>query len=751
MSTPKFTATKTRSNRPGWSVTFRHPVRTDSKNQRGLKLRKGLGTAIDSEADEYVRQLNALLADESWWTGDRRTDAAQKFAPVVVSAFFDGIEAAALQSNQKRDEVIPLPGKDEGYSKALLLGTTGAGKTSLLRHLIGTSSAERFPSTSTAKTTTADIEIITAPAKYLSVVTFIPDHEVRAYIDECLEAACVEAVQGRGDAKIMGALLQHEEQRFRLSYILGAWKASADINDDEFRFDDQIEDDSEIDDDETISNEEQDAHLAKLSSYLGSIKSLTSSTQSTVERDLGSLQAQTTVDDRAAWLELFGTEVFKSPQFSELALDILDDVGRRFDFVNAGIDRGPTDWPISWTFSTVDRAEFLRQVRWFSSNHHKQFGRLLTPLVDGIRVRGPFYPADPALRLADKLVLLDGEGIGHTATSASSVSTRITQRFDDTDMVLLVDNAQQPMQAAPLALLRSIGSSGFSKKLAIAFTHFDQVKGANLVSFEQKREHVSASIRNAIGSLRDYIGMGIANALERQIESHSVFLGGLDRDNDKLPQGFKRELGKLITLMGGATAPIAPVACKPIYDFRGLEIAMRDAIDAFRSPWRARLGLSHHENVAKEHWTRIKALSRRLANNWGDEYGNLRPIADLLSSLQEEASKWLDRPAAWTSDPANDDDRESALDPIRRVVFVKLQELVTKRLKDDQLANWRIAFDFSGKGSTVLRADMINDINYDAAPHMSANMTQDARDFLDRLYDILRDGIETSGGKIRPV
>ena len=61
MSGAKFTATKTRSNRPGWSVTFRHPVRTDSKNQRGLKLRKGLGTAVDAEADEYVRQLNVLL------------------------------------------------------------------------------------------------------------------------------------------------------------------------------------------------------------------------------------------------------------------------------------------------------------------------------------------------------------------------------------------------------------------------------------------------------------------------------------------------------------------------------------------------------------------------------------------------------------------------------------------------------------------------------------------------------------------
>jgi hypothetical protein len=96
-------------------------------------------------------------------------------------------------------------------------------------------------------------------------------------------------------------------------------------------------------------------------------------------------------------------------------------------------------------------------------------------------------------------------------------------------------------------------------------------------------------------------------------------------------------------------------------------------------------------------------------------------------------------------------DREAALDPIRRAVFTKLQALVSRRLKDDQLTNWRIAFDFSGKGSASRRADVINDINHDAAPHMSANMTQDARDFLDRLYAILRDAIETSGGKIRAV
>jgi hypothetical protein len=648
--------------------------------------------------------------------------------------------------------VIPLPGREDGYTNALLLGTTGAGKTTLLRHLIGTSHFERFPSTSTAKTTTADIEIVTAVGGYDAIVTFIPEHEVRAYVDECLEAACAEAAQGRTNSKVMGALLQHEEQRFRLSYILGPWKAPAEVDEDEFKFEDQVEESSEIDNNEAVNSTEQKQNYEKLSSYLSSIKALSTTIQSQVEQEVGFLKDQPDGDDRAAWLELFGNEVFEHPQFSEISLDILEEVARRFDFIAKGqIERGPTQWPISWQFSTQDRAEFLSQVRWFSSNHHQQFGRLLTPLVDGIRARGPFYPSEPELRIADKLVLLDGEGIGHVATGASSISTHITQRFEETDMILLVDNAQQPMQAAPLALLRTVGSSGFSKKVAIAFTHFDQVKGANLVSFDHKREHVAASIRNAIGSLRDHIGIGISSALDRQIERHSVFLGGLDRDSQKLPHGYKRELAKLIGFLQDSTTPGAPARCVPVYEFKGLEIAMRDAIDAFRAPWRARLGLSYHESIAKEHWTRIKALSRRLANNWDDEYGNLKPIADLLSSLQDEASKWLDRPAAWESGPATDDEREAALDPIRQAVFTKLQELVSRRLKDDQLTNWRIAFDFSGKGSASRRADVINDINQDAAPHMSANMTQDARDFLDKLYAILRDAIEGSGGKIRAV
>jgi hypothetical protein len=728
-------------------------MRTDSRGQRGLKVRRGLGTAEDTEADRLVAELNEVLGDESWWSGDRRPEAERKFSSVVVSAFFDGIEAGAVDSQARRNEILPLPTREDGYSHIFFLGTTGAGKTTLLRHVIGSDPIEdRFPSTSTAKTTTADIEIVTAPTPFRAAVTFMPEHELRAHVEECLEEACLETVQSRADAKIMGAFLQHREQRFRLSYVLGSWSERSDADEAEFAFEDEALTEAEIDDGEAVGPEEHSRNLVRLRAYLERIKGFANEVEGSVAETLGSLQDQKTADDRAAWLELFGNEAFTHKEFSEIALDVMDEISERFSAISAGkIERAASGWPILWHYESEDRSDFLQQVRWFSSNHHRQFGRLLTPLVDGMRIQGPLYPSNPELNKADKLVLLDGQGLGHTATTASSISTRITQRFESVDMILLVDNAQQPMQAAPLALLRAVGSAGFADKLAIGFTHFDQVKGANLGSFEQKREHVVASVANAIASLRDIVGAGVAGALDRQIDQQSIFLGGLDRPTGKIPPGYQRELGRLIEAMQQAAAPEEPVECAPQYEFKGLEVAMRDAIDAFRDPWRARLGLIYHDAIAKEHWTRVKALTRRLANGWADEYGTLTPVADLLARLQEEASKWLDQPAGWTRQPEGEEEREAALDKIRRAVFARLYELTKRRLRDDQVAAWRTAYDHSGTGSGLRRARTIDEIHRNAAPHISAAMNQDAREFLTELYAILREAIEKAGGIILPI
>jgi len=277
-------------------------------------------------------------------------------------------------------------------------------------------------------------------------------------------------------------------------------------------------------------------------------------------------------------------------------------------------------------------------------------------------------------------------------------------------MILLVDNAQQPMQAAPLALLRTAATFGCAPKLAIAFTHFDQVKGPNLTSFTKKKDHVLSSLGNAAATLRTTVGLGLANTVEKQLTGHSIFLGGLQDRTSKLPLGYKRQLLALIKMMERASEPIKTTDCGPEYQLKGLEIAMQNAIDAFGDPWQARLGHATLEHIPQEHWTRIKALSRRLANDWADEYDGLQPVADLLERFQEEVSRWLDQPIRWTRLPEDDDEQEIVLNAIREAVSKKLSQLTRDRLKDEQEDNWCAAYDFSGRGSAGQRSQAIEAI-----------------------------------------
>lgn len=752
MSTQIYTATKTRSNRPGWSVTFKHPKRRDSRGRCGLKVRRGLNTSDDNEADRLVAQMNELLADQYWLSVDRRKEAAQRFDEKIVAAFFDGMEAGKINSADLRNTKIELPNAQSGYSRVLLTGTTGAGKTTLLRHLIGSNhTTDRFPSTSTARTTTAEIEIIVAESPFAAAVTFMPEHEIRAHLDECLEEACLNAIQAQSMDKIASALLSHREQRFRLSYILGQWgRDQTTLNEDDFSFEDGESPIEAIDECEEVAASEIATNAQRLDAFLERIKALAVGVGEHLAKEIGALDDQKSPDDRASWLEMFGDTLYEYDEFSEIALDILEDVKMRFSGIQAGnFDFGPTGWPVLWNFESASREEFLQHVRWFSSNHHKQFGKLLTPLVDGLRVKGPFFPALDEMQVAPKLVLLDGEGIGHSAKSASSISTRITRRFADVDMILIVDNAEQPMQTAPLELLRSVGNSGHGEKLAVAFTHFDLVKGPNLKDHSQKRAHVLNSVRDAINTLKQSVGVPVASMLEDQIESHAFYLGGLDREIDKIPSGYQKEIVRLLATLQEAAVPAFPVEATPIYSVEGLEIALRDAVEGFQSPWKARLGLKYRDGIAKEHWTRIKALSRRLANAWANEYDSMRPVADLVTRLQENISKWLDSPSGWSREPKDKDERIAAIAPIRKAVFSALHDLAENRLADLHRAEWTSAFDEAGRGSGQRRVERINGIYEDAAPLVSSAMNESARKFLHQLHQIVREAVDGVGGRFR--
>ena len=751
-----YRASKTQSQRPGWSVTFRHPRRSDNRGKFGLRLRRGLGTNDAEEADRLVEQLNELLADSGWWSADRRYEAALQFDGAIVAIFFDDIEIGDDDPRGLREQHIRLPTRDEGYSRVMLVGTTGAGKTTLLRHLIGSDHTnDRFPSTSTARTTTSDIEVVTSNGPFEAVLTFTSEHEARRLIDECLEAACLSAVQGEDESKIADALLSHREQRLRLSYILGSWPKSDVVDDSDFTFEYDDDQGESIPQEEIVDESERYRNDFNLRRYVARVKETAAQIEAKLSEDLKPLDDTVAVQDdgdRDAWLELFEEQLHLNDDFADISSDFRDDIIERSMLVEAGVfERTFDGWPRLWKYTTDDRERFLSHLRWFSSNHHQQFGRLLTPLVNGLRVKGPFRPVDDRLPNDANLVLLDGEGLGHTARSAYSISSRVTQKYSEVDMILLVDSAQQPMQAAPLQLLRSVGSSGYAHKLAIAFTHFDLVRGDNLGEAEERQAHVLRSFRNGMTTIREVLGNQVASALERQVENSAFFLGALDKDKGRIPNGVASEMAKLIDLMSEVAKPRKELNASPIYSFEELALALRDAVENFRTPWRGRLGLEYQGSAPKEHWTRIKALARRVAFGWDDyEYDYLRPVAEFRDYLQESISRWLENPIAWKT-AVDDESKQAAIDEIRQNAFDRLYALANSRVATNHRSTWGSAYDLRGRGSSFVRAQRIDQIYEAAAPHVSSSMSDPARRFVVTIQQIIKESVEETGGSVRDV
>lgn len=628
--------------RRAWCIIFRHPLRHDLQGHVGLRVRRGLGTTDRAEAERLKDQMNELLSDKELWNPAAQERAKSIYDSHVIGAFYDNLTPIEQDFWGVRERIIPLSALDNDYTRVLLIGTTGAGKTTLVRQLLGTDPRiERFPSTSAAKTTISDLEIVLAEGPYRAVVSFLPKDWAQAYIEECVAAAILAHLENRGFGEVARKLLEHSEQRFRLSYILGNWSIlSKSEEEDELSDEDEGEEEYVIEQD-VISLEERNKLVERLHNYLQSVQSLADISRDELETKLKFSWEDASKEDRDAFQELLEDELYNQEAFHRLVDNILDDVEERFEILQKGqIIREKGGWPSYWTFEASDREDFLKTISQFSSNYAQNFGRLLTPLVQGIRAAGPFQPV---WREGDipRLVLMDGEGLGHSPDTTASISTRITDLYEKADAIVLVDSASQPMQAAPGAVLRSVVSSGHVSKLMICFTHFDTVKGDNLPDQGAKKSHVLNSLDNAIMAVGKDLGQRAGHAIKGSLdENEPFFVSNIQNQLTEKAKATRTELNRMLTALEEVKSPSVPTEVKPIYDDTFLLISIQKAVKAFHEPWRGRLGLPSRSGVSPEHWTRIKALSRRPAQ-WGtDEYDTLRPVADLIRVMSEHIMRF---------------------------------------------------------------------------------------------------------------
>jgi hypothetical protein len=759
MSDRKYRASLSKG-RSGWCVIFRHPLCQTPDGRQKLRVRRGLGTRDEAEAQGLVDQLNQILADDSHWNLSARSKAEAKYDKRIVAAFYDHLEPEKRDGWGERERVLPLPSDKDGYAKVQLVGTTGAGKTTIVRQLLGTDpQTERFPSTSAAKTTISDLEVIMAEGSFRAVVAFIPRDQVRQYIMESVVAAVTATLENAQPTEIARRFMEHAEQRFRLSYLLGSLTPPQEGGDmdDEGDLTDEDDDGRELAamEDAEVTPDERQVFVQRLQGFLDDIANLAKHSWGEIAkaaRELDIDLQKASNQDRDVIQELVEEKLLQSEEFHAVVDAVLDEVEARFDFVRDGDFRKSREgWPSVWTFDTQDRKMFLRAVNRFSSNYAPNFGRLLTPIVEGIRVSGPFEPAWVRGEIP-KMILLDGQGIGHTADSTSSISTAITRRFQIADAILLVDNAAQPMQAAPVAVLSTVVASGHESKLLIGFTHFDEVKGDNLIGPEAKKDHVIGSFFNAVQAIGKSAGREAEHSLKRMIPERLIFLSNIQSVLPSNKKFTRNEFQRLLKTIASSIIPPPPVEYKAVYDVANLVLAVQKATQEFHDRWKGILGMGNRSGVAPEHWTRVKALTRRIGVLRSDEYDTLRPVADLIRLMQIQISAFLSEPLQWkpsTPPDSREAERVQHIDTIRQEVFRRMHELSTRRMLEERLSGWVEAYEHRGTGSTRVRARDLIILYESAAPVPNEMPGPDANEFLFELRELVAESIYAGGGEIR--
>jgi ethanolamine utilization protein EutP (predicted NTPase) len=738
-------AAKKNPGRKSWLVEFRHPLRNDANNKPGKKTRKGLGTEDEDEAIRLVEQLNQLLSNESLWSVGAQIEALKHYDAKVVEIFYGEIAPRIGVSLDLRDKLLPLPSHDEGYARIALMGVPGAGKTTLVRQLIGTHpETERFPSTSVNRTTTFPTEVALRDGPYFdAVVTFMSEHETRFEIEESLSAAIVEAVDG-DVKKVARVLLEKSDMRFRLKYLLGDFAQGSEPEIDPYD-DEDLDEPKDVEAGNNITPEEKIQHQQVLTTYISRVINLAARLKAELEADQGQITTMQS-EDRSAALDLIEEQAVTSDEFLELVSDILDELRTKFTHVPGGrFEKTTTGWPNAWHIKSPadERENFLKAVRFFSGISYQSWGKLLTPLVNGLRVIGPFKPN--WAEQAPRLVLIDTEGLGHKANATADLPEQVLTLLHEADVVLLVDSAKNGMtNFAAGKALEGVVNTGHTRKLAVVFTHMDAVKGDNLKG-QAKLDHVFGGLRNVIeNQLAKNVSAEAARYLLDHLGNSTFYVGRIDEID---PKPAKPELLKLLAHLSAAQPPVFEPVAFPEYSLDNLVLAIQEAAREFRHQWQGTLGLAAHPEFKPKAWQTIKALSRRYAEGWDDGFV-LQPTSNLDAALRAAVSRFLETPIDWSGNSTAEQKR-ATIDRIKTAVTQQLPTLCRHRLREQPQPIWHAAYSLRGAGSTFERRMCIEGIYERWVPVPDARGDRLVFDFLSEVKGVVTSSVSKVEQEVR--
>ena len=705
-----------RSKSGNWNISIHHPICREGSI--GKKIHRSLKVSDEAKARGLQQQMNELLKRAETPTllpMRSHAIAEQKYARVIIDAFFDCMTPEPVDYLGLREQAMPLPPKKrkkDTVPHVLFLGPTAAGKSRFIQHLLQTT-RENFPMRGAGRTTVADTESIVDDVDFSAIVTFYAENEIREIVKENILEACAFAYREKEDkAKIASKLLVDSDKRFRFHFIVGEWVQNTESADDEHELEDQ-EQESDLDADASAA-----APWTKLESCVAQVVSMTELALETARRELqpGSEQDELVVEEY--WLQYIDQD-----QLDALTEEILEELEKRLCDAT-----GQASWPVIYRVAaTADKAEFFRRLRPFYQNNRKLFGALVTPLVQGIRVCGRFAPPSWAATKMSSWVLLDGQGVGHEQGGATKINRTVppelAKKFSGADLICLVDRSVPAMTGDAPILLENLIARGHQDRLALIFTHFENVAAPDL-DWTGRKAKVLEGLSNAIQAI---VSLPKAQRvlLERTAESKTYFLARLDQPDVRL-KSIQAEMKRICEHFRRSVGETEIPKFRPLYNEYQIANVLRREIEAYRQDWSA-------AELASYHWKIMEALTNWIGHAYSDGYPkrNLYPGQDLSQRLVAAVSIELESPTDWEPyKPESDDEESRILNAIRSKVGDRIDAYCREALvRDPRTGFWLPAYEsIRGPGTKVRRARTVARILEDRAQLPSEGLGKFTKD-----------------------
>lgn len=553
---------------------------------------------------------------------------------------------------QKRlDELSPIP---INMPKLYLLGDTGAGKTTIVRRILGTDKL-KFPSVQQKRTTVAVTEyVLSKDLPYRATYLFKSRQVIDNLVAEILEIAIENAYSYfRKDTiskdSVTEDLEETPDERFRLRYIL--------THDQREELAERIVD----------FMPELDATVKKLTAELQSC-----------DRDLDTV-VELALDNHKDIISALNAEIL-----------------RLIEIKVAEVCQGHSLYsdPEFYQQSANDLNTFVDGAKLLLSSTKDS----ISPVVEYARLQGNLLA--PWLPTGVELVLIDGEGIGHDTREASRLSPRHLDYFHFADAIGLVEECKKPFASGGKSAIEGVVRNGYTEKFHLIFTKLDEVEVGEdeELSREDQIRAVRKGLTNVKYALKD-------DDTELNIESDRFYylahMNSATIDNDSVS-----DVARLLKSINAKFSEAKPQFVQPIYDYEMLSSYLSKSADSFLSKWNAMLHAKH--------WQTIKAFNRRMC--WEEDgFRDMEPIADFHAEVTRELEYFISHPSSWV-EAATPSMQERSIAKVKQEFSKHLLAFARVVILKTYSPHWDTAMSLSGMGSTILRMKQIQRILEEALP-----------------------------------